>query len=191
MTYQWVELDIPMGGACIPMGGVCHTNGWSLSYQWVEFVIPMGGVCHTNGWSHKDGELHCHEITPPPHSYLSSPAPNDYIPFNISLTFSPNGPTRLTVPVTIVDNMVSKDTQTFVVVVTSTDPAVVVNPPQILVTIPNNYSVTIGFDKPSYSVREQDGVVTLCTKLTNGILGRQVVVTMTTLSGTASGKLLV
>ena len=73
--------------------------------------------------------------------------------------------------------------------VISTDPAVRIVSPRILVTIPNNNTVTIGFTRPLYTVGERDGSVTLCAAVTNGILGRHVSVTMATSDGTALGGL--
>ena len=105
------------------------------------------------------------------------------------MTFVPNGPTQQTVSIYVVNDMVSRDPLTFVAMVISTDPAVRVITQRILVTIPNNNTVTIGFTKSLYTVSEQEGVVTLCATMTNGILGRHVTITMATSDGTALGRL--
>lgn len=117
------------------------------------------------------------------------PAPNNYHLTNVTLTFVPNGPTQQSIYIDIVNDMVSRDPLSFVAMVISTDPAVRIVSPRILVTIPNNNTVTIGFTRPLYTVGERDGSVTLCAAVTNGILGRHVSVTMATSDGTALGGL--
>eukprot|EP00731_Ephydatia_muelleri_P017034 Em0010g132a len=112
-------------------------------------------------------------------------APNNYHLTNVTLTFVPNGPTQQSIYIDIVNDMVSRDPLSFVAMVISTDPAVRIVSPRILVTIPNNNTVTIGFTRPLYTVGERDGSVTLCAAVTNGILGRHVSVTMATSDGTA------
>ena len=49
--------------------------------------------------------------------------------------------------------------------------------------------VTIGFDPVTYSVLEDTGSVNVTVSILNGTLGRNVVVTLFTSGGTATGKI--
>ena len=55
---------------------------------------------------------------------------------------------------------------------------------------PLNLGVTIGFSPTTYTVSEDVGSVSVAISLLNGILARDVVVTMQTLDGTAMGEFL-
>jgi len=54
----------------------------------------------------------------------------------------------------------------------------------------NYVVVTIGFSSTTYIVSEDVGSVSVAVSLRNGILGRDVVVTLQTLDGTATGEFL-
>ncbi len=49
--------------------------------------------------------------------------------------------------------------------------------------------VTIGLERTAYSVSEDDGQVKVCAVLLSGILERTVSVTLTSVNGSASGRL--
>ena len=53
---------------------------------------------------------------------------------------------------------------------------------------PLQLGVTIGFSPTTYSVSEDVGTVSVAVSLRNGILDRDVVVTLQTLDGTAMGE---
>ena len=56
------------------------------------------------------------------------------------------------------------------------------------IPFPLQLGVTIGFSPTTYTVSEDVGSVSVAVSLLNGILGRDVVVTLQTLDGTAMGE---
>ena len=138
----------------------------------------------------------------------------DYTVTRSDLTFdAATSSQRGTIP--IVEDNIVEGSETIIVTLTSTDPAAIINPSSASVTIEDNDGkrwlyqhckacssrtilvfilpplsvVRIGFNPTTYSVHEDEGSVSVVVSVLLGILGRDVIVSLQTLNGTALGKL--
>jgi len=111
-------------------------------------------------------------------------AANDYTPIaNMELTFSDTMQSR-TVMIATTDGDVVEGPETFSVTLTTSDTAVTLNPMTAAVNIQDNDMVTIGFSQSAYTVMEGAGSVSVTVDV-QGSLAREVVVTLSTVDGTA------
>ncbi|XP_064383720.1 adhesion G-protein coupled receptor V1-like isoform X4 [Halichondria panicea] len=112
----------------------------------------------------------------------------DYAPLTTLLMFTPSGPRRQCTTVTILEDTVQEGTETFSISLTSGDfpgslgsPAIV----SILDTLDN--TVSVGLSQLSYTFNENEDATNLmvCVDLTNNVVNRDVILTLTLRAGSA------
>eukprot|EP00731_Ephydatia_muelleri_P008682 Em0004g1020a len=88
--------------------------------------------------------------------------------------------------VTVIDDMVTENTNFFTVYITSNDTGVQLAPPtHATVSITDSDYITIGFTSATTATNESTGYVTVCIKIQTGILERSANVYVSTMDGTA------
>lgn len=91
--------------------------------------------------------------------------------------------------VPILEDTISEDPELFNVLLSSDDPGVTSSIPMAGVTITDEAdSVTVSLEMEVYSTSEDLGFTEVCVVVTVGELGREIVVTVATIPGTAEGK---
>lgn len=103
------------------------------------------------------------------------------------VTFMPGESTEcITIP--ILEDTISEDPELFNVLLSSDDPNVSSTPPMAGVTITDDAdTVTVELEMEVYTTNEDLGVVEVCVVVSDGELGREIVVTLTTSPDTAEG----
>eukprot|EP00731_Ephydatia_muelleri_P008676 Em0004g1014a len=88
--------------------------------------------------------------------------------------------------VTVIDDMVTENTNFFTVSITSNDTGVqLATPTHATVSITDSDYITIGFTSATTATNESTGYVTVCIKIQTGILERSANVYVSTMDGTA------
>ena len=134
----------------------------------------------------------------------------DYTSLSRSMTFNANVMTQV-VEVLIIDDHIVEHSEIINLTLVSTDSAVILNPSTSTITIEDvdcklqyGYSceckcnsfifttsvVTIGFSTAAYSVSEDAGNISVMVYIQTGTIDRNVIVTLSTTSGTAMCKFL-
>ena len=113
-------------------------------------------------------------------------APLDYISTTQALVFSRTVTTQC-VRITIVDDLDLEGTEMFDIVLSTSDPDILLPSPMGVVTILDNDVVSIGLEFSEYSAAEDDGLIEVCV-LSERAVQRQLVASVETADGTATGK---
>ena len=110
-------------------------------------------------------------------------APADYLPLvNVVLEF----PAQMCIDITIIDDGLIEPIETFVVSLTSTDSAVIVDIPEAQVEIISVLAAPIGLEEPAYTVNENAGQLQVCV-IANGTLTEDVEVALLSQEDSATG----
>ena len=112
------------------------------------------------------------------------PAPGDYFPLpNVALDF----PAQMCIDITIIDDGLVEPPETFIVSLTSTDLAVIVDVPEAQVVIISDIlPAPIGIEEPAYAVLESAGQLEVCV-IANGTLTENVEVALLSQEDSATG----
>ena len=117
---------------------------------------------------------------------------SDFQQTESQLVFQPRGDKRVCTPILIMDDDVLENEEEFRVHILASDPALYVgNDPNgtnasAVVTIGDNDHVTVSLVSSLYDVKEDMGVISVCIVL-NGTIGKDVVVSVFSIHGTAQG----
>lgn len=110
----------------------------------------------------------------------------DYTPITQVLVFN-NTLTTQCVRIVIIDDFDVEDTETFSIVLSTSDPDILLPSPMGVVTILDNDIVSVGLEFSVYSAAEGDGLVEVCV-LAERAVQRQLIATVETADATATGN---
>jgi hypothetical protein len=109
----------------------------------------------------------------------------DYDSVSVDLEFN-DGITRACTRIPIVDDLLDENEENFDLTLTTDDPDIALAPDNAMVIIIDNDNVTIGLERTSTTVSEDDGTVEVCASVQGPVeLQRSVRVVLSTLPGSA------